>query len=519
MVLAAVLLVPFLNTPFTIDDPIYLREAQHALEDPLHPQAFDMVWSLDLNRRVSQILPGGLAVPYLLIPTALAGCAEWAGHLTQLILLLAALIATALAALRLGLCRKRTGLCALLVSACPAVLGMAGTVMPDIAAMLFAILGMERILAWRDDHRWHQGAAATCWLALAALTRTHTIVILAAALVLLLDGITGEEIRASFRRFPARFLPVILTPILFLIASTVTADPEADGENILLTVLQAVLSRHLVVQNACAFLAHWLLVIPLTIPWLVLRFRQIPALLLLAPILGATALSVRLGWVAFAAAATIAVLADILWDAIQRRDRVQLALWLWLFLAAPVVVYLHLPSKYLVPSVPAAVLLVVRLIPEARSATTRWLIPSVVTAGVLLGMLILLGIRDLAETQRRAATELIVPHVKSGERVWFAGHWGFQWYAELAGASPLTMEPPFPLPGDTIVVSEIDFPFSVNRFSKSRTVLRQFCYASSPFGRVMDFRGRAGFFSSPFGYLPWVGGSGEASCFEVWRVE
>ncbi len=49
---------PFLHAPFTIDDPIYLREAQHVLEDPLHPQAFNMVWSTDLNLRASKILPG-----------------------------------------------------------------------------------------------------------------------------------------------------------------------------------------------------------------------------------------------------------------------------------------------------------------------------------------------------------------------------------------------------------------------------------------------------------------------------
>jgi hypothetical protein len=518
MVLATVLLVPFLNTPFTIDDPLYLREAQNALVDPLHPQAFNMVWSLDLDLRASQILPGGIAVPYLLIPAALAGCAEWAGHLTQLILLLAALFATALAALRLGLDQRQAGLCALLTAACPAVLGMAGTVMPDIPAMLFVILGMERILAWRDDRKWHQAAAATCGLTLGALTRTHTIVILAAAFVLLLDGITGEEIRTSFRRFPARFLPIVLTPVAFLAVSALAADPESGGENILLTVLQLVGGRHLIVQNACAFLAHWVLVIPLTIPWLVLRFRRLPVAFQLLPVLVGGVLSIRVGWVAFAAAATLMVLVDILWEAIRRRDRVQLALWLWLFLAAPVVLYLHLPSKYLLPSVPAAAMLIVRILPDARAATARWLIPSTIAAGVILGLLILVGVRDLAKTQRRAVVELIEPRVKLGERVWFAGHWGFQWYAELAGASPVTMEPPLPQPGEIIVVSEIDFPFFVRGWTHYR-VLEHLCYASIPLGRVMDFEGRAGFFSSPFGYLPWIWGSGEASCFEVWKVE
>ncbi len=515
MLLAAVVLIPFLNTPFTIDDPLFLREAQHVLVDPLHPQAFNVVWTFEVSRPASEILPGGIFVPYLLIPTALSGYKEWVGHLTELMLLLAALVATALASLRLGLNNTQARMAALLTAASPAVLGMAGTVMPDIPAMLLVILGMERIISWREDRKWHQALAATGWLTLAALTRTHTIVILAAAFVFLLDGITSDEMRASFRHFPTRFLPVVLTPVAFFAVSAVMSDRGAEGENILATVLRLPSMRHLVMQNGCAFLTHWLLVIPLTIPWLALRFRRIPTALLVAALVGASVLSVRLGWVAFAAGATFIVLADILWDAVERRDRVQLALGLWLFLAAPVLIYIHLPSKYLLPSVPAAVMLVVRLIPEGR----RWLVLSVATAGIALGVLILLGIRDLAETQRRAVVELVEPLVKSGEHVWFAGHWGFQWYAELAGASAMTLEPPLPRPGETIVASEIDLSFITRQRPAGYSVMRRLCYPSSRVGRVMDLEGGAGFFSNPFGILPWVWGSREASCFEVWKAE
>ncbi len=457
-------------------------------------------------------------MPYLLIPAALTGCAEWAGYLTQLILLLAAISATALAALRLGLNPGQARLAALLTACCPAVLGMAGTVMPDIPAMLFAALGIERIAAWRDHRRWHQSLLATCWLALAALTRAHAILLLAPAGVLLLDGIGTEEIRASFRNFPARFLPILLTPLVFIAATAITADPESQGEKIVVNMLRLPGGLRLVVENTCAFLAHLLLVIPLTVPWIVLRFRQLSAPLLLIVFIGASILSLRLGWVAFAAGATIVAFADILGDAIARRDRVQLALWLWLLLALPVVIYVHLPSKYVLPSVPAAVMLVVRLIPPARREPTRWLVPSVATAGIVLGVLVLLGIRDLAETQRRAVADLIYPQVRLGERVWFAGHWGFQWYAERAGASPVTREPPLPQPGDIIVISQIDLPVFPRNWS-ARRVIRRASYMSGGFGRVMDFQARAGFFSSLYGYLPWIWGSGDASRFEVWRVE
>ena len=158
-------------------------------------------------------------------------------------------------------------------------------------------------------------------------------------------------------------------------------------------------------------------------------------------------------------------------------------------------------------------MLVVRLLPEARPAMARWLIRSTVMAGAALGLLILLGIRDLAETQRRAVTELIEPRIKLGEHVWFAGHWGFQWYAEEMGASPMTLEPPLPQTGETIVVSEIDQSY-IPRTWTHRTVVQHLCYPTSRIGRVMDSEGGAGFFSNPSGYLPWVWGSGDENCFE-----
>ncbi len=45
----------------------------------------------------------------------------------------------------------------LLLALTPAVLGMAGTAMPDVAAMTPAIGGIERLIAWRDDRKCTRG--------------------------------------------------------------------------------------------------------------------------------------------------------------------------------------------------------------------------------------------------------------------------------------------------------------------------------------------------------------------------
>jgi hypothetical protein len=41
MLVTALVLLPFLGKAFTIDDTFFMREAQQALRDPLHPTAFD----------------------------------------------------------------------------------------------------------------------------------------------------------------------------------------------------------------------------------------------------------------------------------------------------------------------------------------------------------------------------------------------------------------------------------------------------------------------------------------------
>ena len=53
----------------------------------------------------------------------------------------------------------------------------------------------------------------------------------------------------------------------------------------------------------------------------------------------------------------------------------------------------------------------------------------------------------------------------------------------------------------------------------ARAVLDQVPYSGNAIGRVMDLSAGAGFFSSRFGYLPWAPGAGQATRFEVWKVE
>ena len=149
VLIAIAAVAPFHDKAFTVDDTLFLRQAEHLLHDPLHPTAFEMVWSeLPWPTRMSAIMPSGPVMAYLLVPCVRAGGLEWIGHVTQLLLFVLGICATASLAGRLGLEPRLARLASLLLVATPTALAMAATCMPDIPAMTFGVTGVERLVAW-----------------------------------------------------------------------------------------------------------------------------------------------------------------------------------------------------------------------------------------------------------------------------------------------------------------------------------------------------------------------------------
>lgn len=529
LLLAALILVPFARKAFTIDDTVFLLQAQHALVDPLHPTAFVMVWAdPPIPVRLSQIMATGPIMAWLLLPALLTDQSELAAHLMQLAFLALAIIATVSLALRLGLTATWAALAGLLVTATPTALAMAGTAMPDVSAMALGVAGLERLVAWRDSGGVHRAVVGSALLALGVLARSHLILLVGiGALLLAGDYLTD----ARWRSRPWRtWLPLAAAPLLTLAVLFVTRDPQGSTAELAgASKLFSKLSH--VPPNAVSFAVHWVLAVPLALPWLLMRpralvgrwwvfllatgvagvtlwIRQDPRALVVAPIagLGAT------------------VLLDVLADAWRRRDSLQLTLGLWLLVALPVAIYVHLPSKYLLASVPAMGLLLAREAARRAAASTRPILALTVLLGVALGVGILRADAAFADLGRRAAAELIAPNVAAGHRVWFAANWGFQWYALRAGGSPVTLAPPYPEPGDLLVTAEktdaaprIKHLLSQRYGQRVRHLARLEDRRSG--GRHMDTALGVGFYSNAWGHLPWIWSDNLLDAFDLWRVE
>ncbi len=529
LLLATLVLIPFLDKAYTVDDTVFLFEARHVLSDPVHPTAFVMTWN-EKPERVSRLVPTGPVMAWLLAPTALAGGAEWLAHATQVVMLWLAILATVSFARQLGLQGPWPAVSGLVLVAMPAVLAMAGTAMPDVPAMALGVAGMERLVVWREKRRFSAALLAALLLGLAPLTRTHLILLLGVGTILLL----GPKLSlAALRGRYSSVLPLVAALLITGAGYVLTRDPDPGAGNIASAAIRySSLSLSRVTGNVVALPIHWVLVMAFGLPWLALRWRTIiqnrfvlytaaAGTLISALTFAVTShFSIALSIIA---GLGIAALGDLISDGWRRRDSVQVALGLWLLIALPAMFYANLPPKYLVASAPAAALLIAREL-ASRKGLGSWLVFSItIILGTCLGIAILRADATFSNLGRRAAAELVAPNVAAGKRVWFVGHWGFQWYAENAGARHATITPPYPSPGDLMVVS-IASAVSVRVLELMDSqfpnmVLVASIEDSRPGGRLMNKRLGAGFYSNISGYWPWVWSDSVVDQYTLWQIE
>jgi hypothetical protein len=319
------------------------------------------------------------------------------------------------------------------------------------------------------------------------------------------------------------WLPLLAAPCLILAALLATHDP-ALPQTAFARFTRSFTSVWYLHRNLTAFAIHWTLAMPLALPWFLLHPHRVGTRWLLpAGSLLTTIVLLRIGegWLALplgiCAGLGAAVLWDILDDGWRRQDHLQLALGGWLLLAAPAAFYIHFPAKYLVASAPAAALLVARAALSRTPGAGRVILGGTLAAGALLGVLILQADATFAGLARHASVELIAPEVASGRRVWYAGFWGFQWYAEEAGARCLSVLPPHPQPGDRIVSSLRSGGDLVGLHPERR--LLQTLAAEGAGGRIMSRRLGSGFYSQTWGYLPWAWGDDTLDRFDLWALD
>jgi 4-amino-4-deoxy-L-arabinose transferase-like glycosyltransferase len=458
----AAFLVPFLAKPFHIDDPMYVWAAQQIAANPLDFYGFPVNWHGTTTPMWQVMKNPPLVSYYLALVGSQLGWSEVAMHGALAIVAILLVVGTWSLARTFT---RRPGLAALAAAVTPVFLVSSTTVMSDVLMLCLWVWSLD---AWtrgvRDGRQWllALGAAGA---AAAALTKYFGMGLLP---LLALYGALRD------RRF-WRWAPWLLLPVAVLGAYQLATE-KAYGRGLLLdasSYASAVRARagweagpKLIIGisfvGACfataAWLGPWLWSRRALATWVAVTALAAVSLAALGHV-GAHPLrdagGVRwalVGQVAVALATGISILVLAARDVARDRSAESLLLLAWMAGTLFFAIELNwsVNGRALLPMAPAVGILLARRVDLGRPALAldpRWaLVPAAV-----LSLVVAWADLRLARDSRDAAAELAARLGHDHGTVWFQGHWGFQYYAQLLGLRPMDFRHPAVHAGERIV--------------------------------------------------------------------
>ena len=445
--LALLLILPFLNKAYAIDDPVFLLESLQTMRDFLHPLHFTICWDNPVVCAAAPlVVPNVTLIAYFLLPATWLGSPEWLVHLLQFGALCVGITATVSIALRLGCNRLEASFAGLLMAVFPLVLVYTNGATPDVLAMALGTAGMERLILWRRKPDIASGVSVAILLGLAPLGRPHLLLLtpIAAMLVASATGTKAARLLRAMGLFA-------VSAGIFWLGVLWSKDGAVNGA----VIQPRLISTGTIFFNVLSYFWYLIVPFPLGIAWMLgARWRGGAVLLAAAGMLLALTLLGRVSSqealiAVCAGCGTIALLAAA-WNAARLRSGERMLLVAWSAIPLAAAAYVHLPPKYLIGGAPAIAILIVIFLRESHFPVRSVYV--LAAACVTLSWLTLRADAEFAGKAREAAKDLILPQTTAGRRVWVNGEWGIYWYAQRAGAQVLMGGGPQPVSGDLLMV-------------------------------------------------------------------
>jgi 4-amino-4-deoxy-L-arabinose transferase-like glycosyltransferase len=153
----------------------------------------------------------------------------------------------------------------------------------------------------------------------------------------------------------------------------------------------------------------------------------------------------------------------------------------------------------------------------ARAPARGWYVA--ITALLPVAVLVLRADVRLAESEHDAAMMVHDFAIAAGSpKVWFQGHWGFQYYMQQWGAQPVDVNSSHCAKGDLLVLAWDNSNIS---YIPARAVRKLARVAPLPTYRIasLHLQMMAGFHSDLYGPLPFAIGDGRAERFDIYVLE
>jgi len=503
----AIVLLPYLSKPFHIDDPLFVWVAQHIHSHPLDPYGFNVNW-YGFDQPLWDITKNPPFAAYYL--ALFGGLFGWSERVLHIALLLPA-IAVVLGTYRLAkhFCERQL-LAALCVLFTPVFLVSSTTVMCDVMMLAFWVWAL---VFWMEGtERKHQGffAFAALLLSLAALTKYF-----GACAILLVAA------WSIARKRPLKeWLAWLAIPIAVLVAYQM-ATRSLYGHGLLSDAGQyaaavhqpSIVSNLKLILSALTFTGGCLAMVTFFAQLLMGTVASlVVAAILFSLTRGTFSVQPTAGLIAqilFWTMGGLSVLTLAIHDLYRRRDADSLLLMCWVLGTFAFTAFFNwsVNGRSILPmAIPAGILLARRLEQRDGSgekfSTPTLLVPGLL--GAVLAIWVALADYYFAVTPQTIARVVHSAYGNDSHRLWFQGHWGFQYYMQKEGASPMNLQHLQLTQGDYIAMPSANS--NVYPLKEPVAELKTFVVPVRGMLSTMNGETGAGFYASAWGPLPFAFG-------------
>lgn len=529
----AILLLPFSDKAFHMDDTLFMWVARQVVQSPSDFFGFTGNWGGVEEEARRFIKNPPLVSYYIALISSIFGWSERAMHIAMTVP--AALAATGAWLLGRRLCPSP--LAATLAGVMTPVFALSGTtVMCDMTMLAFWVWAIFLWVKGIEDGRWRWLAISSILIAAASLAKYFAI-----SLIPLLAVYTIFKGRRHIKGLVWLAVPVAILALyqfytegiygrgLLLDASAYSVNVRsADGTDAGLDAIwKIILGLSFTGGGAITILFIQTLIRPAkTLPFILIGGIVTTAVILAGHARGQafysagaldTGLAMQFG--AFTACGAM-----ILWlaatDLMKRRDAASCLLALWVFGTFVFAVFFNwtVSGRAVLPIAAAAGMIVMRGLEEERRPYAVSRLALAVITGALVSFSVSLADYSLAQTARSAASTIIKRYQAEGRTIWFQGHWGFQYYMEEGRAKPIDFKRSFISPGE-VIVTPLNATNRRVMPAGSTEYLEELRVPTLSWASTMGLDSGAGFYASEWGPVPFRFGRSKDEVFVITRAK
>jgi hypothetical protein len=511
LVLATLLaLLPFIGKPFNIDDPLFIWVAQHIRFHPLDPYGFNVNWYGHEMALWEVTKNPPLACYYLALVGSVFGWSEIALHSAMLLPAIAVVLGTYRLAARFC---KQPLWAALLTLFTPVFLVSSTTIMCDVMMLAFWVWAVVFWVEGTEQKRPGPFAVSALLMTLAALTKYFGACVIPLVVVWSLGS----------KRPLKEWLGWLAVPVVGLVAYQL-ATRNLYGHGLLAdageyatgyrrtTVLLNVQS----LLNALAFTGGGLAVAVFFAPVIWDWRRLLPGAIASVALAGILFLFVSGSYtdepgageiiqILFWSAGAIGFIALAVTDLWRRRDPASWLLMCWVLGTFIFTAFFNwvVNGRSILPLVIPVCILVARRL-EQRANSGAKVSAGVVAFGAVLAIWVGAADYGFATAAKTTARAVCSAYANGNQRLWFQGHWGFQYYMEKEGATALNLHRLQLTQGDHIAMPSNNS--NVFPLDEPVAELKTFSVPRGGWLATMNAKSGAGFYASMWGPLPFAFG-------------